>query len=384
MRVANWKTKLALAGFLATSWVTWAGAQQPAPAVPGAIAAPAPSNSSGDMPQIQNAKLETRTPTAPLSRTLQQLIDRADQAQWMGYSVPEVTGQRTVCCGNYDSEENTCRTCRLENENRSGTTISGEKNRIIKLEGPRQLFVLYRLEAKHVTRIRLASEECTLDFGGLSLVWLTAVNPSDSVQFLTGFVDKENVDRREVAQGALSGIALHEDPSADRALASFVSPQQPEATRKQAAFWLGGARGKFGLETLQRMARSDPSSDVRSQVSFALSISHEPAAIDEMVRMAHDDSSTHVRGQALFWLAQKAGKKAVGAIDGAIAEDPDTDVKKKAVFALSQLPKDEGVPKLIQVAQSNRNPEVRKQAMFWLGQSNDPRALEFFEKVLLQ
>jgi HEAT repeat protein len=59
-------------------------------------------------------------------------------------------------------------------------------------------------------------------------------------------------------------------------------------------------------------------------------------------------------------------------------------VKKKAVFALSQLPKDEGVPKLIEVAQNNHNPAVRKQAMFWLGQSNDPRALAFFEKVLSQ
>jgi HEAT repeat protein len=91
-----------------------------------------------------------------------------------------------------------------------------------------------------------------------------------------------------------------------------------------------------------------------------------------------------VRGQALFWLAQKAGKKAEGAITGAIDNDPDTEVKKKAVFALSQMPKEEGLPKLIQVAQTNKNPEVRKQAMFWLGQSNDPRALEFFEKVLTQ
>ena len=41
-------------------------------------------------------------------------------------------------------------------------------------------------------------------------------------------------------------------------------------------------------------------------------------------------------------------------------------------------------PKLIEVAQNNRNPAVRKQAMFWLGQSNDPRALAFFEKVLSQ
>jgi hypothetical protein len=40
------------------------------------------------------------------------------------------------------------------------------------------------------------------------------------------------------------------------------------------------------------------------------------------------------------------------------------------------------VPRLIDVARTNRNPEVRKQAMFWLGQSQDPRALAFFEEVL--
>ena len=69
-------------------------------------------------------------------------------------------------------------------------------------------------------------------------------------------------------------------------------------------------------------------------------------------------------------------------ISDAIERDPDTDVKKKAVFALQQLPDGEGVPMLIQVARTNKNPAVRKQAMFWLGQSNDPRALAFFEQVL--
>ena len=52
------------------------------------------------------------------------------------------------------------------------------------------------------------------------------------------------------------------------------------------------------------------------------------------------------------------------------------------MFALSQMPHEEGVPKLIQVAQNNKNADVRKQAIFWLGQTNDPRALEFFEKIL--
>ena len=46
------------------------------------------------------------------------------------------------------------------------------------------------------------------------------------------------------------------------------------------------------------------------------------------------------------------------------------------------MPGDEGVPLLIQVARTNRNPAVRKQAIFWLGQSKDPRALDFIEKIL--
>ncbi len=68
----------------------------------------------------------------------------------------------------------------------------------------------------------------------------------------------------------------------------------------------------------------------------------------------------------------------------AATDDPDAEVKKKAVFALSQIPGGEGVPDLIRVAQENKSREVRKQAMFWLGQSKDPRALAFFEKILAQ
>ena len=91
-----------------------------------------------------------------------------------------------------------------------------------------------------------------------------------------------------------------------------------------------------------------------------------------------------MRSDALFWLGQRAGDQAVAAITEAIDRDPETEVKQRAVFALSQLPKDEGMPKLIEVARNNRNAVVRKQAMFWLGQSNDPRALRFFEEILLK
>jgi HEAT repeat protein len=338
-----------------------------------------------EMPRVENAKVEKRAVTGNLEATIRELAGKAENAEWIGYSVDQIAGERSVCCGNYHDSDG-CGTCNLEKEH-DGSTTTTQKSGTVKLEGARQLVVLICLEAKQVMRIRVASEDCTLDAGGLPFVWLTGVKPAESVALLETYVraaDFEGHGDRGIGNGALTAIALHGDASADRAFESFVTPAQKESLRHQAAFWMGAARGKIGFITLQRMAKNDPSSDVRAHVAFALSVSHETGAIDEMIRMAHDDTSAHVRGQALFWLAQKAGQKAVRTITGAIENDPDTEVQKKVVFALSQLPGEEGVPKLIEVAQSNRNPEVRKQAMFWLGQSHDPRALQFFEKVLSQ
>jgi len=342
---------------------------------------------SAETPQVINAKIETRAVNGSLAEALRGIQAQADTPEWVAYSVAEIAGDRTVCCGNFNDSYGGCGTCRLEKENGVTTTNSQKDSQTgtVQLEGSRQLVVLFRLEGKQVMRIREASENCTLDAGGLAFIWLTGVKPAESVALLADFVHKatfEGHGEHEIGQGALSAIALHADPAADRAFESFVAADQPEQLRKHASFWLGASRGKAGELLLQKMAKSDPSPEVRSQVAFALSVSHEPEALNEMIRMAKDDESTHVRGQVLFWLAQKAGQKAMGAITGAIENDPDTEVKKKAVFALSQMPKDEGVPKLIEVAKSNRNPEVRKQAMFWLGQSNDPRALDFFEQVL--
>jgi hypothetical protein len=342
---------------------------------------------TSEAPQVLNARMETRSVTGSLADTLRAIEAQADKPEWVGYSVAETAGDRTVCCGNFNDGYGGCGTCRLEKENgmTSTTTQKNATGGTVQLEGSRQLVVLFRIEAKQVMRIREASENCALDAGGLPFIWLTGVKSAESVALLADFVHKatfEGHGEHDIGQGALSAIALHADASADRAFESFIAPNQPEQLRKHASFWLGAARGKPGEQLLQKMAKTDPSSEVRSQVAFALSVSHEPDALSEMIRMAKEDESSHVRGQALFWLAQKAGQKAMGAITGAVENDPDTDVKKKAVFALSQMPKDEGVPKLIEVAKTNHNREVRKQAMFWLGQSNDPRALEFFEQVL--
>jgi HEAT repeat protein len=340
--------------------------------------------------RVENGKLEPRNTSGSLTDTVNRWAAATTNAEWLGYSVAEVKSDRSVCCNDGgENHRNNCGPCRLESRNYSESVSSHDSDSATKinLEGPRELAVLYRAEAGKLSKIRIFSIECRVDAGGLNVVWLQNVKSSDSVSLLQTFVhgtDMESAKGENLGQSALTAIALHADPSADRALQSFVATTEPVSLRRESAFWLGEARGAEGFRTLQKMAQNDPSPDVRDQVAFALSVSKEPGALPEIIRMAHDDKSSRVRGQALFWLGQKAGQKAAKAITGSIDNDSDTEVKKKAVFALSQMPPDEGVPKLIQVAENNRNPQIRKEAMFWLGQSEDPQALAFFEKVLAQ
>lgn len=340
----------------------------------------------GEAPQTTNTKLEVRQAGGNLGGTMKQLVDSADGAMWIGYEVDEIAGSEDECCDSTVRGGNGRTGGTFQLEGGSGQVrAAGSEQRVTKLEGGRRLMILLRVEKAHIERLQVAPSTCRLDAGGLRLVWLEGVEAGQSVAFLSGLVKSQNSFAHGdsgMGEQALTAIALHGDGAAERALEGFAAPGQPEKLRERAAFWMGAVRGEAGLTALKRMARTDPDSQVREQVSFALFVSPEAGATDEMIRMAREDASARVRAQALFWLAQKAGQKAETAIAGAIVDDPDTEVKKKAVFALSQMPKDEGVPKLIEVAEKNRNPEVRKQAMFWLGQSGDPRALAFIEKIL--
>jgi hypothetical protein len=249
-------------------------------------------------PAVENGKLETHVVTRGLAGEIPTLAERLTQPAWIGYAVKVPAGDSSDGCWSGDGG------------------FTRRRLTTLKLEGPNELFVLYRIADRRVEKIRIASSECPIDAGGLTLHWLTGVTSMDSVDYLTTFTTGDA--RRSLSNSAITAIALHADP----------------------------------------------------------------VGVDRLVALARNGQSSGVRSQALFWVAQRAGTKAAGVITDALDNDPDTEVKKRAVFALSQLPKDEGIPKLIEVARNNRNPEVRRQAMFWLGQTNDPRALKFFEDVL--
>src|SRR5439155_26577641 len=87
----------------------------------GALASSAQTNSAAaqsvETPRIENARLETRAVGANLEATVRGITATADKAEWVGYSVEEVAGERGVCCNNNWNDGN-CGTCRLEKENK--------------------------------------------------------------------------------------------------------------------------------------------------------------------------------------------------------------------------------------------------------------------------
>jgi len=338
--------------------------------------------------RITNAKTETRSAAQGLDREVRAAAARGG-VTWIGYRMPMVAGPRQMCCFDTISDSSfSGGMCRLE----SGGGISmnsgdmRDRNGLrVTLEPATEFLVMARFENGTVSRVRTFTPDCDVDATAMPLVWLNDVKPDESVSWLASLVtaSPDSGERHDrVGKTAMSAVALHNIPSADRALEAFVAPASPEWLRAETAFWLGHARGEAGARLLARMIANDPSDKVRDKVAFGLSTSKTPLALTTLIAAAKDDKSPRVRSQALFWLAQKAGKEAMAVISGAIDNDPDTEVKKKAVFALSQLPKDEGVPRLMEVARNNRNPAVRKQAMFWLGESKDPRAVKFFEEIL--
>jgi hypothetical protein len=339
-------------------------------------------------PKISNVKLQELTASAGLKAAVDGLVQKQTAPLWIGYRIPTAAKERTMCCfdslDSFKAAANTCcMGCRMESE--KGSSFNGTNSNCSPEPLP-YAFIFFRAEQKQITKVRVYSADCALDFANLPLYWLESVKPEESVELLTGMVMAENTEsaerKKDPAHQAVMAIALHDTPTADAALERMIQPGQRPSLRENVAFWLGVERGKKGVELLRKYVRDDPDDRVREKGTFAFSQSKEPEALKDLISMARHDQSPHVRSQAIFWLAQIGGRKEAAQITQAIEDDPETDVKKKAVFALSQMHDEDAVPRLISLARTNKNAAVRKQAIFWLGQSHDPRALDFLEEIL--
>ena len=166
-------------------------------------------------PKTENAKVQTRAVNGALDASFRTLVSSAADPAWIGYSVAQVSGERSMC----------------------GT---------VSLEGAKEFVVLYRVSAGQVEKIRTYATDCTFDAGDLPFYWLTGVEGAASAQLLGTFIPPGDInDKRglewQLANAALSTIARHQDGAPaliDLARRKQVSPQ----IRQEAVRWLGRSK----------------------------------------------------------------------------------------------------------------------------------------------
>jgi HEAT repeats len=338
---------------------------------------------------IQNGKVETRQASS-IDREVTAAAASPDPV-WVAWRAPLVPGDRNLCESSiYSNDVSTYYTRGSVIEPNTGPMSNSQPSfpkpaTPVALEGGTSLVVLLRVVDKHVERVRAFGDDCPLDAGGRTVVWLNGVSAADSVKYLTGLLHQQyfnpNVDR-ETANRALRAIALHRDPSADVVLDQIATSDTDSDLRRSAASQLGANRGTHGFETLRKMIGTEKSQDVRRQLVSALGQTREPQTPDALLTLAQSDADSGIRGEAAYWYVRRAGARGLPTALAILDKDTDDNVKKRVVSGIAGLQADDSVPALIQLARTNSNMTVRKQAVSALGQTKDPRAVTFLEEIL--
>ena len=318
-------------------------------------------------PTVQHARLSTVSASGrPLAAIVEDAGHTANPV-WIGYSVPACEGFHSGSGGDTVQYLEGGGHLHHEDNYRDNTFDHFE--------------ILLRVENGHIDKLALSTPDRTLDAGGLRLIWINNVAPTDSLHFLAATARTAGND--QVRNDAIFFASLHQSPETTPTLVDLAAPSSPLETRDKAAFWLANQRGHDGFLAVRKLAREDADPAFREKLTFDLTLcKDEPAAVDELISMAREDASPQVRRQAQFWMANLGGEKVAAILNDRARHDPDGDIRQSAVFAISRLPNGKATPGLIQLAQTSTDPGVRRQAIFWLGQSSDPQAFTYLEHVL--
>jgi HEAT repeat protein len=241
-------------------------------------------------PTVVNGTLETRAATQPVAKEIATITSRTSGPAWIGYVIPLNRADRETGCWSPDGF--------------SGRARVGP----VKLEGSESIVVLYRIADQSVQKIRIASPECPLDAGGLTLHWLTGVRATDSVDWLETLATGDTT--RSLASSATMAIALHEDRHATDRLIALARDARSSAVRGNALFWVAQRAGDRAVGTITQ-ALDDPETELRKKAVFALSQLPNDEGVPKLIEVARSHRDAAVRQQAMFWLGQSRDPRAL-------------------------------------------------------------------------
>src|SRR6185503_6487222 len=349
-----------------------------------AVAAAASSLSAQQAaPQIQNGKIETRRAAAIDREIAAASPTNSSDPAWVAWRAPMVAGDRDMCSW-YSDRFTTMRGMYMD-EGSVFVTTNGvsepqrqpiaQPKGPIPLEGGTNLVILARVIGGRVERLRTVGDDCPMDAGGRTVVWLEGVTPAESVRFLASLGDVGPTDRtmyendRTVAQSAVRAIGYHQDAAADAALDRIATNHRDANVRRQAASTLTSMRGAHGVATVVRLLSSATNTEDRRSLTSALGQSRD-ASVVPALRNLLNDPDADVRSDAVYYFIQRGGVAVVPDALKAATTDKADAVRRRAVSSIGRLPSDAGVPHLLDIASASSTDAVmRKEAVSQLSQS---------------
>ena len=142
---------------------------------------------------VTNAKLDMRSAAQGVDRVVQS-VAATKMPAWIGYRLAAAPGVRRTC---------------------------GFNGSRVLLEPPSEFYVLARMEAGEIVRLRTFTPECDIDAGGLPLVWLTDLKPADGVAWLVQMA-RASKDVT-IKRAAMSALTRSSDPSATKFLDELLT-----------------------------------------------------------------------------------------------------------------------------------------------------------------
>lgn len=344
--------------------------------------------SLGPLPQqpaIQNGQLETRQNTS-IERAVADVTAASDPV-WIAWRAPMVAGDRDLCAA-WSTGATFSRGVVLEGASfESGPPVFKAPGGPVRLEAGTALVVLLRIAGGEVERVRVVTDDCSIDAGGRRIVWLPSVTASASVQYLDSLTAAPALStdsHRRRASTAVTAIALHDDNAADRALERLLSVTVDAggdtSLRNAAASWTARSRGRRGFEYLVARIGSERDPAFRRTLTSALAETREAETLQTLLSLARSDADEHVRAEALSGFARLAPAADVSQIRAVMLGDASATVKRRAVNGLSRRP--DSVALLIDLARSSDDRVVRTEAVRALSRSTDPTAIAYLTSVL--
>jgi HEAT repeat protein len=279
------------------------------------------------------------------------------------------------------------------------------------------LFLLFETQRDSFTRAEVYNLQRAREFSNYPVYWAGRISNEESLNYLKSIVDSHASDVNGLAQRAVFGIALHDDPRVEPMLIEMIRRPVAEPVRSRAIYCLGTtpeSPAKTALFT-EIVRNNQESSDARRQAIWGLArnrsaatlpllqnlyetmtlreVKHaalsgiarndnSDAAATYLIRVAETEKDIELRKSAIANLGRIAGQKSLGALTSTVDGDGEIELQKQAVIAIGRRPKDEAIPILIRTARTHPKMAVRKVAIQVLGQTGDERAVAFFRELL--